>query len=176
MKRLTTIITLFVQLLPLIVLAQQEQVLFGSAGFAHKNLTTIRMNTGATTPWASDSAYHIRYPYLCKGSEKMLLISRRGFLQPDIKAKFKPYPNAHQEILQFERHNRRTLLWAWGGLGIGVAALTHSLVSKNNGRYDDAINIGSTALISIAGITATYHMILAHDSRRAAVDYLNLRQ
>jgi hypothetical protein len=163
MKRLTTIIALFVQLLPLIVLAQQEQV------------------AGTTTKSMADSTYYISQRffqpiYLVKGEEKIPMLDRRGFVKPEVKAKFKPYPNAYREILLSEQYSRKTAAWGWVGLGIGAAGSIYSIASTRNGKYNETVNIAGTVLLLGAAITVTYHMILTLDSRRAAVDYLNLRQ
>lgn len=163
MKQRTTIIALLFFLLPLVALAQQTR------------------GAGTTTKSTTDSAYYISQRffqpiYLVKGEEKMPMLGRRGFVKPEVKAKFEPYPNAYREILLSERHSRKTAAWGWVGLGIGAAGSIYSIASTRNGQYNEAIDITGTVLLLGAAVTVTYHCILALDSRKAAVDYLNLRQ
>ena len=163
MKQRTTIIALLALLLPLVALAQQTR----GAGTSPKS--------------AADSAYYISQRffqpiYLIKGEEKMAMLGRRGFVKPEVKAKFEPYPNAYREILLSERHSLKTAAWGWVWLGIGAAGSIYSIASTRNGQYNEAIDIAGTVLLLGAAVTITYHWILALDSRKAAVDYLNLRQ
>ncbi len=166
MKQFTTIIALFFFLLPLVAIAQQS-----------------RISTGTTiTPLAADSAYYIeqvvfRPVTLWRGEEKMPMLNHRGFVRPEVKAKFEPYPNAYRELLLSERHNRKSLFWARGSLLVGTTALVYLLATINkDAKYENAVLYGGALVTSGLAVTTYYHFGKAIKSRRKAVDYLNVRQ